>query len=313
MYNEPIIPRDFKARYFKILGKENKKFLKFCKLPLKRSIRINTLKIKRKKFLGLIKNKRWNLKQIPWYKNGFWVENLDERKLGNSLEHFTGYFYVQEAASMIPPLVLDPEENETVLDLSAAPGSKTTQIAQMMNNKGCIIANDVNYERISALKNNLERVGVLNTIVTRMEGSDFSKKCKMKFDKVLLDPSCSSEGTIRKNWKALSRWNLNFIRYLSVLQKKLIISSFDLLKKDGILVYSTCTLSPEENEEVVSHLLDNRNAMVEKVKLKGLKFREGLVSFEDKGFSKEVKNCMRIYPQDNNTQGFFVAKIRRCS
>ncbi len=312
--SRPIIPNEFKARYHKILGDENKVFLRYCVKPLKKSIRLNPLKNDvRETRRRLEYEYGWKLKQVPWYENGYWVQNEDVKEgvVGNTLEHFLGYYYVQEAASMIPPVVLDPKPHEIVLDLSAAPGSKTTQMCEMMNNKGTIVANDNDLIRIKALRFNLEKLGCMNVVVTREDGRKFGDM-SLKFDKVLLDAPCSSEGTIRKDWKVLSRWSASVIKSLSGLQKKLILAGFDALKEGGVMVYSTCTLSPEENEEVVDFLLQNRdNVKIEEITVKGLRYHEGIEEWNGKSYSSDVKKIARIYPQDNDTEGFVVAKIRK--
>ncbi len=308
-----IIPKDFKARYYKILGKENKVFLDYCIKPLRKSIRINTVKYPDYEELAhyLSETYGWDLKPIPWFYSGYWIENEDVKEgvLGNTFEHFMGYYYVQEASSMIPPVVLDPKPHENILDMAAAPGSKTTQICQMMNNKGSIVANDISIERIKALRFNIEKLGCLNVATIRSNGVSLPYK-KMRFDKVLLDAPCSSEGTIRKNWKVLSRWSVSYVKQMSKEQKKLILAAYDVLKPGGVLVYSTCTLSPEENEEVVDFLLANREgAYLEKINIPGLKIREGIDGWEGKVYNSEVKKVARIWPQDNDSEGFIVAKI----
>ncbi len=308
----PIIPSEFKARYHKLLGKENKTFLRYCMKPLKKSIRLNPIKTDIKEIKKRLEEKYgWKLKKIPWYKYGFWIENEDVKEgvVGNTLEHFMGYYYVQEAASMIPPVVLDPNEDDLVLDMCAAPGSKTTQICEMINNKGTIIANDVDIPRIKALRFNIEKLGCANVVVTRMDGREFSKT-KLKFDKVLVDAPCSAEGTIRKDWKALSRWSINLIKSISGLQKKLILAAYDSLKEGGTLVYSTCTLSPEENEGVINYLIENREGVkIKKIDIPGIKYHKGVVEWEKEKYCSDVKKIARIYPHDNDTEGFVIAKI----
>ena len=188
-------------------------FCEYCLKPLNKSIRVNTLKIS----ISKLKNKLNNyvFTQVPWCKEGFWIKG-ERTDLGNLLEHTLGYFYVQEAASMIPPIVLNPEENDLVLDLAAAPGSKTTQMAALMNNKGLIIANDVKYDRLKALSINLQRLGIMNTIIT-LKSNYFFKD--MKFDKILLDAPCSGSGAIRKSLKTIEMWNPNMLINLSETQK----------------------------------------------------------------------------------------------
>jgi|TARA_Y100000310_G_scaffold124950_2_gene123788 NOL1/NOP2/sun family putative RNA methylase len=300
----------FIERYSKLTDWDE---FKTCSLSfLNRSIRVNTLKIpidELKKRLG----KDWKLEQIPWCKEGFWIEHgkKERRDIGNLIEHSLGYFYIQEAASMIPPLILDPRPNEVVLDIAASPGSKTTQIAQHMENKGILIANDYTYERMKPLSINLQRCGVSNSIITLMEGQWF-KKSGIEFDRVLVDAPCSGTGTIRKSLKTIGIWNPDMIKRLSIIQKQLIETGFEILKKNGTLVYSTCSLEPEENEAVVDFLINKyENAELEDIKLEHIKKSDPILEFEGKKYSDELKKCLRIWPQDNDTEGFFVAKIRK--
>ena len=308
---EPIMPARFKARYASILGEDNRRFLRFCRMPLRKSIRINTLKAEPKEVKKELVNAGWQLEPIPWFRHAFWVNNADEVKVGNSLEYFLGYIYPQEAASMLPPVVLEPKEDDFILDMAAAPGSKTTQLAQMMKNNGCIVANEKDMNRIKALRFNLEVCGVMNTVVSWMDGVWF-KRFEERFDRVLLDAPCSGEGVIRKSWNVLSRWSINTINALASLQKGLISAAFTALKRGGVLVYSTCTMAPEENEGVVDFLLKKfDNARLERISVDGLKHREGIEEWEGKHFSSEVRKCARIWPQDNDTQAFFIAKVRK--
>ena len=196
--------------------------------------------------------------------------------------------------------------------MCASPGSKTTQAAAMMENKGTIIANEVNLGRIRILNSNLEKSGVMNTIVTHKDGVQLCKrlnrKTKMKFDKILVDAPCSGEGTLRKSPKTFLMWNVKMIEKLSRVQKKLASEAIKLLKVGGEMIYSTCTLSPEEDEEVVDYLLKEFDVEVEKISF-DLKTRAGVVKWEGEDYDKQVENCVRLYPQDNDTDGFFLAKI----
>ena len=273
---------------------------------LRKAIRVNTLKTsinKIEKDLSFLE-----LRQIPWCKEGFWVES-EKRNLGNLPEHKLGYIFVQEAASMIPTIAVNPGEKDIVLDMSASPGAKTTHLAQIMKNKGVIVANEKNYDRIIALNSNLNRLGILNTIVTLMDGREITHK----FDKILLDAPCSSSGTIRGQTKSsefLARsWNLERVKSTAGLQKKLILNAYNLLNKKGILVYSICSLEPEEGEEVIQFLLDNTDAKIEKI---NLKIKSGVtLEFNGKSFDKEIKKCIKLWPQYYDTEGFFIAKIKK--
>ena len=248
----------------------------------------------------------WKLERVPWYENGYFVKTDDT--VGKTMEHSLGYFYVQESASMLPPIDLEPKKEEIILDMAAAPGSKTTQIGMMMENTGVIIANDVRMDKIQALAANTQRCGLANTILTKMDGRSFNKHPN-KFDRVLLDAPCSGTGAIRKSWKILKMWNPKGIRNLARNQRALIMAAYNSLKPGGVLVYSTCTLEPEENEGVVDFLLEKTNAKILKTNLKKIKTRPGLEEFDNRKYDSDVKKTVRIYPQDNDTEGFYVAKV----
>jgi len=241
--------------------------------------------------------------------------DLEPGELGRALEHQLGYYYVQELSSMLPVLALEPRPEETILDLCASPGSKTTQIASSMKNTGAIIANEVSLARIKILASNLERCGVTNTIITKKEGSALClrlEKSNLSFDKILVDAPCSGEGTLRSSHKTYLMWNIKTIKALPRIQKSLLRSAIDILKIGGTIIYSTCTHAPEENEEVVSNILNEfgNSIKLEEIKLP-IKPREGITNWEDKTYNSQVKKCARIYPQDNNTEGFFLAKIKK--
>ena len=245
------------------------------------------------------------------------LENeINPGELGKTREHLLGYYYVQEISSMLPMLALQPEENEIILDLCASPGSKTTQAAAMMKNRGTIIANEVSMGRIGILNSNLERCGVMNTIVTRKDGvalcNALLKKSHIKFDKILVDAPCSGERTLRKSPKTFLMWNKHMIKKIAATQKRLADAAIKLLKVNGEMIYSTCTLAPEENEEIVNYLLDKYDIELQSISLP-LKFREGVCEWEGTPINAELKKCLRLYPQDNNTDGFFVAKIKKLS
>ncbi len=292
----------FIERYSKLTDFEE--FKKYSTSYLRRCIRVNTLKTDVKEVKSRLKGK-WKLDQIPWIKEGFYISGM-RTDIGNTIEHMLGYIYVQEAASMLPALALMPGKNEIVLDMAAAPGSKTTQLASMMENTGIIVANDVSYERIMPLSINLQRCGVSNAVVTLMHG----KGIRYKFDKILLDAPCSGTGAIRKSLKTIDMWNPNAINRLSSYQKGLLINAFDNLNEDGTLVYSTCSVEPEENEGVIDFLLKKRDCRLEEIKL-DIKRSTAILEFEDERYSEEIKKCLRIWPQDNDTEGFFVARIRK--
>ena len=295
----------FIKRYKELTNWEE--FKRYSSAFLRRSIRVNTLKGSIKKISDSIKKKGWTLVPIPWCKEGFWISHPDRRDVGNLLEHHLGQIYVQEAASMIPPLVLNPQPGDILLDMCAAPGSKTTQLSAMMQGKGLIVANDYKGQRLQSLGINLQRCTVSNTIITLMDGKRFHDH---QFDKILLDAPCSGTGTIRKSLKTLLIWNPITIKKLANEQKRLIINAFKNLKPGGEMVYSTCSVEPHENEEVVDHLLKTfDNAKIIPTKLPGLITSPPILEFEGKTYDPSIKDTLRIWPQDNDTEGFFVCKI----
>lgn len=276
---------------------------------LRRSIRVNTLKVSAAELKKRLKS--WDLQQIPWCREGFWAEHKGGRRdIGNTIEHSLGYVYVQEAASMVPPAVLAPKPGEKILDMCAAPGSKTTQIAAMMKNKGLIIANDISKERMKSLCINVERCGMTNTVVTMMKGQKFAGK-DMVFDRILVDAPCSGTGAIRKSRETAKLWNPVMVRRLAAMQKQLLDTAYPMLKPGGVLVYSTCSLEPEENEGVVSYILNKYADMKMQNILLDIRRSEPVKEFEGNRYHPDTRRCLRIWPQDNDTQGFFVAKMRK--
>lgn len=306
----------FIERMKQLLGKDFENYWeKIQEYPLK-SIRVNTLKISPEELKKKLENKNWKIKQ-PFKENPEIIiieSELQPGELGRSLEHLLGYYYVQEISSMMPVLVLNPKPNEIILDLCASPGSKTTQIAAKMENTGTLIANDFKLGRIKILSSNLERCGVMNTIITKARGESLCRKLKdenFKIDKILIDTSCSGEGTIKSTPKTLQMWNIRAVFSLSKIQKNLLERAIELLKPDGEIVYSTCTHAPEENEEVLDFILKRfNNIKIEKIFLP-LKTREGITKWQEKEYLEDVKYSCRIYPQDNDTEGFFIAKLRK--
>ncbi len=250
----------------------------------------------------------FGLRQMGWCSEAFVSDSLG---IGATLEHFTGMIYIQEIASMLPPVIVkgELEDARIVLDGCAAPGSKTTQMAAIMGNKGTIIANDLDYDRIRALKFNLEKSGVINTIITNY---DLQHLPDQSYDVVILDAPCSAEGTIRKHDHIFDNWSPRAVSSYSGNQRVLILKAFDLLKPGGVMVYSTCTFAPEENELVVDHLLKSREgSSLERVSVEGFKTCDGITEYEGKEFDPQVSSCVRVWPHHNDTGGFFLAKVRK--
>ena len=308
--DQVVFKEKFIERYSALTNWEE---FRTCSLSwLRKSIRVNTLKITVPELVQrLTKDHAWQLDPIPWCKEGFFIRGA-RRDVGNLAEHVLGYIYVQEAASMIPPLVLDPQPGELVLDMAAAPGSKTTQIAMHMQNQGLLIANDVEAPRLAALGINLQRCGVSNAVITKMRGRTF-EKVPLQFDRILVDAPCSGTGTIRKSLKTIGMWNPKMIQRLAATQRNMLKVAFGLLKPGGTLVYSTCSLEPEEDESVISAFLDHADKQsmgvtVGEIDLP-LKRGDPVKEFDGQSYRSEVEHCLRLWPQDNDTEGFFVTKL----
>lgn len=299
-----MIPASFRERYSSLVD-DQEEFFACLARPLPKSFRVNTLKCKDvgKRFSSYgIK-----IMRVPWYSDAFISENPE---IGSTLEHFLGAIYMQELVSMLPPLVVrkELEHANAVLDGCAAPGSKTTQLAALMENKGIIIANDIAYGRIRALRFNLEKTGTLNTVITNYDLRHFPA---MQFGVILLDAPCSAEGTARKNPKFFSVWSPRQVSGHAKLQKQLITKAFDLLAPGGCLVYSTCTFAPEENEGVVDWLLEKRPAALEQIEIPQLRLSPGILEWNGTQFNPEVSKAARVWPHHNDTGGFFMAKVRK--
>ncbi|HKL23918.1 MAG TPA: RsmB/NOP family class I SAM-dependent RNA methyltransferase [Candidatus Nanoarchaeia archaeon] len=306
-----------------------KKYLETIKSPAPKSIRVNKIKISSENLFNKLVDKGWKVRQ-PWkdYPEIIIVDGdkenpqsgLEPGVLGRTFEHLLGYYYVQELSSCLPIIALKPFSNkkdskEKFLDLCAAPGSKTTQAASEMENQGVVIANDLSIGRIKVLASNLERCGATNTIITKKDGIVLARELKNKgyeFDKILVDAPCSGEGTLRSSPKTALMWNIKTVKGIRGIQKKLAESAFELLKPSGEMIYSTCTHAPEENEEIVDHLLKKYGEKIgiEKIELP-LKTRKGIISWQEEEYDERVKYAHRIYPQDNNTDGFFLAKLKK--
>lgn len=300
------VPEAFRERYVGLVDDEQA-FFDSLITPLPKSFRVNTLKAVANEVMARFAGYGVVLQRMPWYPDAFVSENP---ALGTTLEHFLGSIYIQELTSMLPPLLVLNEltEDKTVLDACAAPGSKTTQLAAMMGNKGAIVANDVEYERIRPLKFNLEKSGALNAVVTNYDLRSFPQ---MEFDIILLDAPCSSEGIFRKNPKQMAMWSPRRIPPSTHRQKQLILKAFDLLADGGTMIYSTCTFAPEENEAVIDYLLKERKAELAATDVPHFRLTPGLTEWQGHKFDDRLRLTSRILPHHNDTGGFFLAKVKK--
>lgn len=282
-------------------------FVAACQRPLRRSIRVNTLKISVGAFLDLVSPYGWQLTPVPWCEEGFWIERDDEESLplGSTAEHLSGLFYIQEASSMLPVAALFADDNqpERVMDVAAAPGSKTTQIAARMNNRGAILANEFSASRVKVLHANISRCGIRNVALTHFDGRVFGAALPEAFDVILLDAPCSGEGVVRKDPDALKNWSVASNLEIAATQRELIDSAFHALRPGGTLVYSTCTLNRDENEDVCLWLKQRYADAVEFLPLDTL--------FDSASHAATPEGFLHVFPQIYDCEGFFVARLRK--
>jgi len=286
--------------------------LKFLEKDAKKSIRINTDRISIEDFKKEAEAKGWHLTQIPWCKEGFWINRDDQSiALGKFLLHYIGYFYMQESSSMLPATLFDYNEEGglTILDMAAAPGSKTTQIYNNTSYKSLIVSNEPATTRLKAMASNLERMGTSNVIISKKDGAAFGPLFPNTFNKILLDAPCSGDGMMRKDSRILNSWTPQDSLFMAKLQKKLILSAFEALKPGGELVYSTCTFSPYENEHVIQHLINKHgeNIETESFEYSG----DTIKSFEGVEYDERINAGIRIFPSKYDSEGFFAIKITK--
>lgn len=263
------------------------------------TLRINTLKISSSQFNQEF-GKKIKLEKVPYLRDGYFA--TANFSLVSSPQYLQGFFYIQEAASQLPAQILNPKPTDAVADLCCAPGSKTTQLAQLMHNNGTLYSVDSNSIRLQKVQNNLERCGVTNCILIRKDVLYLSD-IRVQFDKILLDAPCSGNFVIDEDW--FDKRSISGVQENARLQKQLIIAAFDCLKSGGEMIYSTCSLEIEENEQVVEHLLAQRPG----AKIIPINPKE--VKIGDHGLTDAAKHTLRLWPSSTGTQGFYIAHISK--
>ena len=269
------------------------------------TLRVNTLKYNIQDLMKYFKEINIKFERVLWYKDALIIKNATEKDIQKLEIYQKGYIYIQSLSSMVPPLVLAPQEGENVLDLTAAPGSKTTQIASLMNGKGFVLANELDKLRCEKLKYNINSQGASIANVINGRGEKIGEQYSEKFDKVLLDTPCSGEGRFTiYNVQSYKTWSPKTVNELTKMQKKLFKSAYNALKPKGTLVYSTCTLNKEENEHILDWALNNFNLKLVPL---DVNIREAIPAFNNE-LNKSINNAIRILPS-KNMEGFFVAKF----
>ena len=266
---------------------------------VKPSLRINTLKIEPEQLIQRLESKGVQLEKIPYLDFGYYY-NADF-SLASTQEFLQGYFYIQEAASQLPVQVLGVEKTDVVLDMAASPGSKTTQLAQYTTNT--IVALDVQRHRLESLKNNVERLSIPNVVILNKD-AQYADDVGV-FDKILLDAPCSGNFCVNPNY--YSERTIFDIQDRAKLQKKLIKTASKCLKPGGVMVYSTCSLEVEENEEVIDFALKNTDLKLVSTAL--TIGDEGLTKTYEGELDSSLTKCRRFWPHKTKTEGFFIAKL----
>jgi NOL1/NOP2/sun family putative RNA methylase len=296
-------------RYIQFLGlDQTKQLLNANEKPLTPSIRVNTLKTLALKLKERLEEKGFELEQIEWVPYGFNIIK-ESHNLGSLHEFLQGYYYLQNIASMLSAIILDPKPNEIVIDMCAAPGSKSTHLAQLMENKGTLILIEKNLNRIPALEVNLRRMGIINSIVFNMDAINLSNM-NVKGDKILLDAPCTGEGLIRQDPSRKKSKRMKDIEKMASIQKRLLTTGLKALNSGGKLLYCTCSVAPEENELVVDEVLNKSDnyRIIEISKNYGVK---GLTNVFGVNLLEDLMFSQRLYPHLHNTIGFYFCLIKK--
>ncbi|PSH00133.1 MAG: hypothetical protein BRC28_01015 [Nanohaloarchaea archaeon SW_4_43_9] len=274
-----------------------------CKRPALSTVRKNSIRAG-KNFEERLKERFDEVEQSGWNSEVFRLPG--EKTPGKSMMHWLGEYYVQEESASLPVQALNPEKDERILDMCAAPGGKTTQIASKMENDGEIVANDDSSRRLKSLHANIYRTGSASVSVTNYDGRRIQEN--RKYDRILLDAPCTGEGDrARRKFEPADQYEK---KNLSELQKQLGEKAETLLKEGGKMVYSTCTINPQENEEVVEYLLENTGLQLEKIEMNP-DHRKGVNSFEGNQYGQEMNKTVRIYPHHFESGVIYVAKFRK--
>ncbi len=275
----------------------------YHEFKLMQSIRVNTMNADKTEVVKRLESEGVELQRIPFLEDGYWVEKSGF-SVGATAEYLMGYYSVQEAAAQIPATVFTDLEEKTVLDACAAPGGKTVQLADLMQNTGVITALDVKKQRLFALANHLERCRVKNTVVYHRDARK-SSSLGFRFNRVLLDVPCSGNYVTDKDW--FSRRTLRDIEHNAEVQRQILAEAIRVVEDNGEIVYSTCTLEPEENELNIDWAINSLNLRVEEISCP--LGEPGLTDVFGKQLDQSVAHSRRIWPDP--TQGFFVCRLRK--
>ena len=299
------LPERFELRMKEMLGEEFPEYQESLDTPSFHGLRVNTGKISVEEFLRI---SPFSLKPVPWCSNGFYYE--DTVQPAKHPYYFAGLYYIQEPSAMTPASVIPVEEGDRVLDICAAPGGKSTELAAKLNGTGLLVSNDISNSRAKALLKNLELFGVPNMLVVSEPSNVIADYFQGFFDKILIGAPCSGEGMFRKAYTMVKAWESNGVEMFVNLQQSILREMVKCLRPGGTLVYSTCTFSPEENEQAMDYLLE----LDSDLELVELPMYEGF----DKGHPEwsltknpEVQKCRRLWPHHIQGEGHFVAMLHK--
>jgi len=293
----PKLPESYIEHMKEILQDELDSYLQSFEEERSFGLSVNTLKIKSEDFL--LQNP-FHLKKIPWTQSGYYYE--EQEKPAKHPYYHAGLYYLQEPSAMLPAEVLPIEEGDIVLDACAAPGGKTIKLAEKLNGTGILFSNDISISRCQVLLKAIEMHGIKNAIVM---AEDISRINRFDgyFDKILLDVPCSGEGMFRKQPELIRSWIEKRSEYYVPIQKRIIENALKMLKEGGMMVYSTCTFSKEEDEEIIEYAL----SLCPQLKVLPIKQQDGFVN----GLSDNTHNCIRLYPHRIKGEGHFVALLQK--
>ena len=296
------LPQEFLERMEHMLGEEYPAFLQSYEEPRKFGLRVNTMKISVEEFQRLAP---FHLTPIPWIPNGFYYEREDDP--ARHPFYYAGLYYLQEPSAMTPASILPVMPGEHVLDLCAAPGGKATALGAKLAGEGLLVANDISASRAKALLKNLEIFGIRNSFVTNAYPAKLAEQFAGAFDKILVDAPCSGEGMFRKDLANARVWSLEKVKECAKTQHEIIRQAVSMLRPGGLLLYSTCTFSPEENEQTIASLLQEHPELqlVELPWYEG--FAHGRPELADG--NPELTKCVRIFPHRMAGEGHFLALL----
>ncbi|NPD87939.1 MAG: RsmB/NOP family class I SAM-dependent RNA methyltransferase [Asgard group archaeon] len=292
-------------RFIEMIGEaETKKLLYFNERKLHKVIRLNSLRIPIPQIKLLLEKKGVELEDIEGLPEGKRIVKSSV-PIGATTEYLNGYYMLQGKNSLYPSRILNPKKGELIGDFAAAPGGKTSHLAQLMENEGTILASEISTNRCRILRSNLARMGVRNTIIINMDSKRISS-LKLAFDKVLLDAPCSGSGIIvTDKSRKQSKSRVDIMNYHSN-QVSLLSETIKTVKPGGELVYCTCSLEPEENELVISKILEQETVQLVEIDLEG---NPGIIDFEDYNINPQIAKTRRLYPHKTSGEGFFIAKM----